>query len=119
MKALFYLLGTRIKNQFKLLLHSPGPVSYTHLTTAGGLLLMVRAARRLIDVGFSLEETARKIEAMRDAVNIRFSVGDMTPLRRSGRLGPVRQSVGTILNIRPILTCRKGSVCLLYTSRCV
>ena len=24
MKALFYLLGTRIKNQFKLLLHSPG-----------------------------------------------------------------------------------------------
>lgn len=79
-------------------------------TTAGGLLLMVRAARRLIDAGFSLEETARKIEAMRDAVNIRFSVEDMTPLRRSGRLGPVRQSVGTILNIRPILTCRKGSV---------
>ena len=27
-------------------------------------------------------------------------------LRRSGRLGPVRQSVCTVLNVRPLLTCR-------------
>ena len=31
-------------------------------------------------------------------------------LRRSGRLGPVRQSVCTVLNVRPLLTCREGAV---------
>ncbi len=27
-----------------------------------------------------------------------------------GRLGPVRQSVCTVLNVRPLLTCREGAV---------
>lgn len=81
----------------------------TH-TTAIGLAFLVREARRLIDGGATLEETADAITAMRDRVKTVFSVSDMAPLRRSGRLGPVRQSVSTILNIRPLLTCRDGSV---------
>ena len=80
------------------------------LTTAGGLYLLVRAARDLLNAGYSLEETARRVEQLRPAVQTRFSVGDMEPLRRSGRLGPVRQSVCTVLNVRPILTCRQGAV---------
>ena len=80
------------------------------LTTAGGLYLLVRAARDLLDAGYTLEETAHKVEQLRPAVQTRFSVGDMEPLRRSGRLGPVRQSVCTVLNVRPILTCRQGAV---------
>lgn len=80
------------------------------LTTAGGLYILVRAARELLDAGYGLEETAQKIEQLRPTVQTRFSVGDMEPLRRSGRLGPVRQSVCTVLNVRPILTCRQGAV---------
>ena len=80
------------------------------LTTAGGLYILVRAARELIDAGYSLMETAERIEQMRDSVKTLFSVGDMEPLRRSGRLGPVRQSVCTVLNVRPLLTCREGAV---------
>lgn len=80
------------------------------LTTAGGLYIMVRAARELIDAGYSLSETAERLEQMRGRVKALFSVGDMEPLRRSGRLGPVRQSVCTVLNVRPLLTCREGAV---------
>lgn len=80
------------------------------LTTAGGLYILVRAARELIDAGYSLEETASKIEKMRSSVKTLFTVEDMEPLRRSGRLGPVRQSVCTVLNVRPLLTCREGAV---------
>ena len=60
------------------------------LTTAGGLYIMVRAARQFLDAGYSLSETAEKLEQMRGKVKTLFSVGDMEPLRRSGRLGPVR-----------------------------
>ena len=47
---------------------------------------------------------------MRSSVKTLFTVEDMEPLRRSGRLGPVRQSVCTVLNVRPLLTCREGAV---------
>jgi DegV family protein with EDD domain len=79
-------------------------------TTAIGLAFLVYEARRMIQRGLSLEETAQQIADMRDCVKTMFTVEDMRPLRRSGRLGPVRQSVGTILNIRPLLTCRDGAV---------
>jgi fatty acid-binding protein DegV len=39
-----------------------------------------------------------------------FTVNDMTNLRKSGRLGVVRLSVSTILNLRPILCLQNGSV---------
>ena len=80
------------------------------LHSAGGIILLIREARRLIDSGKTLDETADAILAMREHVHNRFSVRDLTPLRRSGRLGFVRQSVGTILNQRPILECSEGSV---------
>ena len=50
---------------------------------------------------------------MRSSVKTLFTVEDMEPLRRSGRLGPVRQSVCTVLNVRPLLTCREGAVVLV------
>ena len=80
------------------------------LTTAGGLYIMVRAARQFLDAGYSLSETAEKLEQMRGKVKTLFSVGDMEPLRRSGRLGSVKLSVSTILNIRPMLRCENGSI---------
>ncbi len=79
-------------------------------TTALGLAFLVKEARRLIAQGATLDEAAESITRIRDRVKTVFSVSDMAPLRRSGRLGPVRQSVSTILNIRPLLTCRDGAV---------
>jgi DegV family protein with EDD domain len=80
------------------------------LTTAGGLTMLVRRARELIDEGHPLQEITRILEETRDRVGIAFSVDSMDALRRSGRLSVVRQSVGTILNIRPILLCEDGGI---------
>jgi DegV family protein with EDD domain len=78
--------------------------------TAGGLYLLIKEARSMIDKGMSLQEILAELPDVRGRTNIAFSVDDMTPLRRSGRIGFVRMSVGTILNIKPILMCKDGAV---------
>lgn len=80
------------------------------LSTAGGMYLLMKKARELLDQGLGLEETALAVEKMREKVGIAFTVDDMAPLRKSRRLGFVRQSVGTILNIKPLLMCSEGAV---------
>lgn len=78
--------------------------------TAGGLYLMIEEARRLIDSGLRMNELLRRLTGVRGRIKTYFSVGDMEPLRRSGRIGLVRMRVGTILNIKPILVCSGGRV---------
>ncbi len=80
------------------------------LTTSGGLYQMLLEGRRLLNEGKSLEETADHLNALRARVRITFTVDDITPLRKSGRLGGVRLSISTILNIRPVLRCIDGSI---------
>lgn len=80
------------------------------LTTSGGLYLMVIEARRMINQGMGLHEIARELRNMRARVHTTFTVDDIAPLRRSGRLGSVRMSISTILNIRPVLKCREGCI---------
>ena len=80
------------------------------LTTAGGLHLLLRAAKEKLDEGMSLSDLSEYLLEKRGHVGIAFSVGDMAALRRSGRLGVVRQSVGTMLNVRPILTLEDGAI---------
>jgi len=78
--------------------------------TAGGLYLLIKKAKTLIDDGVSLDEILNKLPAIRDKITIAFSVSDMTPLRNSGRMGFVRMSVSTFLNIKPVLLCKDGAI---------
>ena len=87
------------------------------LTTGGGLYLLVKEAKLRTLTGMSMEEIALQIENLREKVAIAFSVDDMTPLRKSGRLGIVRQSVGTILNLKPLLLCENGSIVSIGSAR--
>jgi len=79
-------------------------------TVGGGIRFLAERAKELIEQNFSLEEIALTLERERDNTAIVFSVENMEPLRRSGRLGFIRQSIGTVLNIRPILVCREGAI---------
>ncbi|MCL1902871.1 MAG: DegV family protein [Oscillospiraceae bacterium] len=79
--------------------------------TAGGLYLLIKEAKSLIESGMDLNEIVEKeLPKIRDRITIAFSVDDMTPLRNSGRLGFVRSSIGTFLNIKPILLCKDGAL---------
>lgn len=79
-------------------------------STAGGLYLLVKEAKNMITAGMSIDEIVKQLTAKRTKILTAFSVDDMDPLRKSGRLGIVRQSVGTILNIKPLLMCIDGAV---------
>ena len=79
------------------------------LSTAGGLRFLVEKACEHSKETF-IYEAAKKIMKMRERVGVAFSVDDMYSLRKSGRLGFVRQSVSTILNLRPILLCQSGTI---------
>jgi len=78
--------------------------------TGGGLYLLIKEAKKLIDSGLGLNEILTKLPAIRDKITVAFSVDDMAPLRSSGRIGFVRMSVATYLNIKPILLCKDGAV---------
>lgn len=79
-------------------------------TTAGAQYLLLREARRLIDGGADLQTCFDSLRAMRKQTRTIFTIQDMEPLRRSGRLGIVRSSVSTLLNLRPLLALQDGSV---------
>lgn len=79
-------------------------------TTCAGLYLLVCEAHRYICEGEKLSTVAKQLAKIRERVRLAFSVDDMTPLRKSGRLGNVRMSVSTMLNIKPILEMRDGAV---------
>lgn len=80
------------------------------LTTCAGLYLLICEARRMISAGEKLASTAKQLNKLRHQVRLAFSVDDMAPLRRSGRLGNVRMSISTVLNIKPVLEVRDGAV---------
>lgn len=80
------------------------------LTTGGGIFLLIQMAREMLDSGMPMADVAARIRKTRDQVKTYFSVDDMTSLRRSGRLGNVRSSISTILNIKPLLKCENGGI---------
>lgn len=77
---------------------------------AGGIYFLILRAQKLIADGLELNDIVDKLLEERKLINNVFTVNDMTNLRRSGRLGVVRLSVSTILNLRPILCLQNGSV---------
>lgn len=80
------------------------------LSTSAGLSLLIGEAHALIESGRSLRQIATVLETMRESVRMYFSVDDMAALRRSGRLGSVRMSVSTILNVKPLLKFENGGI---------
>ncbi len=87
------------------------------LAVAGSLNLLVKYASALVREGHPLSSIAQMVEQARANAGIVFSVSSMDTLRRSGRIGIIRQSVGTILNIRPVLLCEEGAISACSSAR--
>lgn len=89
------------------------------LLTVGALRILTQKALHMANEGLCLNEIVAKIEQEKtnDTIGISFTVDNMDALRRSGRLGIVKQSVGTILNLRPILVLKDGAIVFKSISR--
>lgn len=81
----------------------------SHLT-AGCLRYLLYRARALCEKGLTLADAAAAVQDYRSRLGVAFSVNSMEALRRSGRIGIVRQSMGTILNQRPLLLLESGGI---------
>lgn len=114
-KALCLLISSRLSGTYHNALKAaeeagPDFMVVDSRTTAGAMYLLLRAARVMLNEGLSLEDCLERLMALRKRTRTIFTIQDMEPLRRSGRLGNMRSSVSTLLNLRPLLTLQDGSV---------
>jgi DegV family protein with EDD domain len=79
-------------------------------TIAGPLASIVLAADALAKTGASADEVEALARDLMTRARIYFLVDTLEFLRRGGRIGGASALVGTVLQIKPILTFREGRV---------
>ncbi|NLW92424.1 MAG: DegV family protein [Syntrophomonadaceae bacterium] len=90
--------------------------SYTNCMALG---LQVIAAAHQVKTGGSLESVIKAAEHIRECVHFYFVPETLEYLKKGGRMGTASALLGTILNIRPILTVdmKKGMTHLYEKAR--
>lgn len=83
---------------------------FDSLSTSIGLGIMIQQAVQALDAGESLAEVVRMLEAMRDAMTIGFVVDTLEYLHKGGRIGRAAALMGTLLNVKPVLTLTQGAI---------
>ena len=73
-------------------------------TSSVALGLLVAEAAQSIQEGFRLEEIINRLKNAADNVKIFISIPTLKYLMRSGRLNKTKGFLGTLLNLKPILT---------------
>jgi len=73
-------------------------------TSSVALGLLVAEAAQLIQERFNLEEIINRLKIAADNVKIFISIPTLKYLMRSGRLNKTKGFLGTLLNLKPILT---------------
>lgn len=69
-----------------------------------GQALLAMETARLRDAGKTLDETIRWVEAHKYNMRYWFTVDDLVYLKRGGRISATTATVGSLLNIKPMLT---------------
>ncbi|MEA2007783.1 MAG: DegV family protein [Chloroflexota bacterium] len=70
----------------------------------------VLAAARAIQKGASLEECKQIVEKVKEQTGVIFVVDTLEFLHRGGRIGGAKHLLGTVLQMKPILTIKDGKV---------
>ncbi len=79
-------------------------------TVSVGLGMLVLAAARAAQEGFTREEIVTLLEKMAARTIIYFTVDTLEYLYRGGRIGAATAWVGTILQLKPVLAIQHGEV---------
>lgn len=72
--------------------------------------MIVVEAARMAQAGKTREEILARIEDMKGRADHLFSVETLEYLKKGGRLSSTKATIGTILNVKPILTIADGKV---------
>jgi len=82
-----------------------------------GVGWLVLAAAEAARQGTPLDETVALVEEMRGRSHVLALIESLEHLRRGGRIGRAQEAVGSLLDIRPIVTLRDGKVVMLERVR--
>ena len=86
-------------------------------TLAMALGFQVLAAARAANQGASLEECKRLAEDNKNRCGVIFVVDTLEFLHRGGRIGTAKRFMGTLLNVKPILSIEGGKIIPLDSVR--
>src|SRR5690606_21236451 len=87
-------------------------------SASAGYGMMVLRAVEMVSQEKSAEEILSEIAWMKDNMNVVFSVDTLDYLARNGRIGKAQHLLGTLLNMKPILSLDKeGAVTALERVR--
>ena len=79
------------------------------MTSAGQAHLVLTACQMRED-GASKEEIVDKMLTIREQLDAYFIVDSLDHLHRGGRIGGISAAIGSLLQIKPILTCKGGKL---------
>jgi DegV family protein with EDD domain len=82
-----------------------------------GLGWMVVAAAEAAERGASLDEVLAAAQSTRDRIRLYFTISTLEYLRRGGRVNALVASIGTLLQIKPIIELREGVVTTIQRAR--
>ena len=85
---------------------------FDSFTGSVGLGFMVREAAQLVAAGFNTQEIIERLETRRAQINIYILLKDLRYARMSGRVGRVKESLSSLLSIRPIIGVEQGALVL-------
>jgi DegV family protein with EDD domain len=71
---------------------------------------LVLEAARLAAEGRTADEIIRYVEAMRGRTHVALMVDSLAHLQRGGRIGRARSLIGTLLNVKPLVSLDNGEV---------
>lgn len=83
---------------------------FDSLTTTAAEGFIALAAARAAAQGKSLSEVVKVAEEMRDKVNFLILLDTIRYVYRSGRIPKIASQIGSMINIKPILTMSSGSM---------
>lgn len=79
-------------------------------TACLGACLLTLEAVKLVNKGLNITEIVEKLEEMKSKVSIYAGVDTLKYLEKGGRLSKGAATVGTLLNIKPILRVKNSSI---------
>jgi DegV family protein with EDD domain len=97
------LAANQLKDRFKIHV-------VDSLTGSVGLGLVVREAALLIENGLTATEIISRLEARRSQINVFIMLKDLRYARMSGRVGRLRETVVSLLNVKPIVGVEEGQL---------
>lgn len=109
-QAIYITISSQISGSYRnalMLLDSleqPGCFVVDSRNGTGGQRMVVEYAVRLRDQGMDAAQIVRELEIMRDRIELYACVSTLEYLHRGGRISHVSYTLGTIANIKPIIS---------------